>query len=228
MYNLSSWQFDEKVSNIFDTHVRQSVPGYDDIQQLVCSLSDYFVKHKGIIYDLGCSTGETIYLINNRHKNKQLQFVGIDNSQAMLNVAKVKNKENTNVTFINANIEDYDFDIKANLIISILSIQFVSISQRETLINRIYDSLDEGGAFIFVEKTFAKHSKSQDIFTQLYYDFKEINNLSSKEIRDKEKSLRGVLCPLSVEENIKLLESVGFKVDVFYKNLNFIGFFAMK
>ncbi len=228
MYGLSSWRFNNQVSEIFDNHVRQSVPGYDDIQALVCHISDHFVREHEVVYDIGCSTGETIYNINQRHADKKLRFIGIDNSIPMLEKAVKKNNNNKNMYFINSNIEKYSFDLKSNLIIAILSIQFAPLEDRESVIRKIYEALYIGGAFVYVEKTFADNSKMQDIFTQTYHDFKEEHGLSAKDIRDKDKSLRGVLVPMHVHENIQMLQQTGFTVDVFYKNLNFTGFLAIK
>ena len=60
-----SWKFDDNVALNFDEHVNQSIPHYKDIQKYVCSLSEWFLKENSTIYDLGCSTGETIKMLSN-------------------------------------------------------------------------------------------------------------------------------------------------------------------
>ena len=60
-----SWKFDNNVALNFDEHVSQSIPHYKDIQKYVCSLSEWFLKENSTIYDLGCSTGETIKMLSN-------------------------------------------------------------------------------------------------------------------------------------------------------------------
>ncbi|MDF2879462.1 MAG: hypothetical protein K0R54_19 [Clostridiaceae bacterium] len=228
MQKYSSWEFDAEISNIFDEHVRQSVPGYDQIQNLIYHLSDFYIQDSGIIFDIGCSTGETINTINRRHVTKNTKYIGIDNSASMIKKAIQKNKHNHNAHFINIPIENYEFKEKSNFIMSILTMQFIPLEQRKNVVKNIYNALFEDGAFVFVEKTYAKTSKTQEIFTQLYHDFKEEHHLSTEAIREKDKSLRGIMTPLTVEENINMLTSCGFKVDIFYKNLNFIGFLAIK
>ena len=53
--------------------------------------------------------------------------------------------------------------------------------------------------------------------------------MTDTEIIDKNVSLRGVQKCLTVEENIQLLKEVGFnKIDIFYKNFNFVGIVAIK
>lgn len=228
MYNVSGWQFDQEVTNIFDEHVRQSVPLYRQLQDIVTNLSDFFINTDYPIYDLGCSTGETISKINSRHFNKKLKFIGIDESQSMILKAKEKTQFIDNVDFINTKIEDYIFEKKSNLILSILTLQFCPINRRQDVLLDIYNTLNKGGALILVEKAYPENVESHDIFTQLYHDLKEENGLTPLEIREKDKSLRSRLTPLTLEENIKNLNEIGFKTDVFFKYLNFTGIICFK
>ncbi|WCK57709.1 methyltransferase domain-containing protein (plasmid) [Aneurinibacillus sp. Ricciae_BoGa-3] len=229
MKRIASWAFDKNVSDVFDTHVRQSVPLYDALQEVVLHLSDFFIKQNDVIYDLGCATGETIHKISHRHFDKNLRFIGIDESQAMLQKANEKNLILNNVEFIQHAIENYVFEHKSNFILSILTIQFLPIHERESVLRNVYQTLNKGGAFLFVEKTFPFETQTHDIFTKIYHDYKEEHGLSTQEIREKDKSLRGVMQSLSVQENVEILRHTGFeKVDIFFKYLNFTGFLAIK
>lgn len=228
MYKVSGWQFDDSVTDIFDDHVNQSVPLYGDIQNIVANISDFFIDTNCPIYDLGCSTGETISKINLRHFDKNLKFIGIDESLSMLNKAKEKTYLVKNINLVNSKIEDYTFKEKTNLIISILTLHFLPVGERKKVISNIYNALNEGGAFLLVEKTYPQNVQCNDIFTQLYHDFKETKGLTALEIRDKDKSLRSKLIPLSLDENIKILQDQGFKTDIFFKYLNFAGIICLK
>lgn len=228
MYKVSGWEFNEKVSEVFDEHVNQSVPLYTEIQNVVASLSDFFINSEYPIYDLGCSTGETISKINMRHYDKDLRFIGIDESASMLNKAKEKTHLVKNVTFINSKIENFVFKERANLIIAILTLQFLPIEARKKVISNIYNALNEGGALLLVEKTYPANVQCNDIFTQIYHDFKEKRGLTASEIREKDKSLRSKLTPLPLDKNIKILREQGFETDVFFKYLNFAGIICLK
>ena len=58
---------------------------------------------------------------------------------------------------------------------------------------------------------------------------KKKNKLDSVEILDKEKSLRGVLEPYTIQANIDFLKRAGFKdITPITQYLNFIGFLAIK
>ena len=54
-----NWKFTKNVSREFDQHVNQSIPEYLEMQNYIASLSQFFIKDDQIIYDLGCSTGQT-------------------------------------------------------------------------------------------------------------------------------------------------------------------------
>jgi tRNA (cmo5U34)-methyltransferase len=229
IYPLAQWQFNQDVSHVFDNHVRQSVPHYESLQQLITQLSDFFVQPNSVVYDIGCATGETIYHLNQRHKGKRATFIGIDDSESMLLKAIEKNKEHENIQFVHQAIEHFPFEHKSSLILSVLTIQFIPMEQRKQVIQSVYDSLNKGGAFFFVEKSYAERPNVQEMFTQLYHDDKEANGLTPLEIREKDKSLRGVLKSMSVSENRELLASAGFEtIEVFFKYLNFTGFIAIK
>lgn len=91
------------------------------------------------------------------------------------------------------------------------------------------EGLVEGGAFIFVEKIRAENSLFEDIWNDLYWDFKQENGLNEQQVIKKAQSLRGVLIPLSLTENLSLLSDVGFQcMDTFIKWHNFAGIIAVK
>ena len=87
-----SWVFNRNVAKLFDKHVRQSIPFYDPIQKYISSLSEWFIKDNSLVYDLGCSTGETAKNILKFNKKRKIKFryIGIDNSSQMIKLAKKK------------------------------------------------------------------------------------------------------------------------------------------
>ena len=118
---------------------------------------------------------------------------------------------------------------KSDLIIAYYTLQFIEPRYKQLLLNKIYKSLNWGGALILFEKVRANDARFQDILNSLYYDFKEENGFKSNEIFDKEKSLRGVLEPFSDAGNRGLLKRAGF-VDTIsiYKYISFKGYLCIK
>lgn len=229
----NSWKFNNKVSKHFDKHVNKSVPHYQDIQNYAVSLSEWFLKDKTRIYDLGCSTGETINKIANLKLNNYIELIGIDQSSKMLDIARKKNKKLNNkflkVAYKKADLTKIKKLKKTNLILSILTLPFLNIMQRKKLIKLIYRSLNKGGAFIFVDKIRSSNSVFEDIFNQVYYDFKLEKKFNSKQILNKSKMLRSSMNLLSLVDVNSELNEIGFKKkDIFFKWFNFIGIIAIK
>jgi tRNA (cmo5U34)-methyltransferase len=93
----------------------------------------------------------------------------------------------------------------------------------------VYDKLNEGGAFILVEKVLGNSAQIDNLFVKEYYDMKKDNGYTQEQIANKRKSLEGVLVPLTASFNEHLLHQVGFKyVDCFFRCLNFSGWIAIK
>ena len=144
----NKWNFDGEVNKYFDSHVKRSVPLYAETHKLVCSFSDYFINESSTIYDIGCSTGTLIQKIAKRHKDvKNLNLIGLDISQNMINHSKTKSKYN-NAKYFKRDITKVKFK-KSSMIISMYTIQFIPPKHRQDLINKIYDCLDLG-SWLFV------------------------------------------------------------------------------
>jgi len=206
------------------------VPLYEETQRMVTEISTFYLRKDDCFMDLGCSTGTTILKINQAiHKN--IEFIAIDDSAEMIEICK-KNLENINTNFVNQNIESLDFfDIKKplSLVTSLYCLQFLNVEYRKEIIRKIYQKLRLGGAFILVEKVRSENSFFNEMMIDLYSDMKIRNGLTPQNNIKKSKSLRGVMNPLSIDENKGLLLQAGFsKIDIFFKWHNFIGFIAEK
>ena len=221
----SSWKFDAKVAKNFKSHAEKSIPFYNLSHDIVESLSEYFVKKNSICYDLGCSQGLLLKKIFLKNKEKKPHMIGIDNSKDMISLAK---KNFNKAVYLKKNLNEIKFK-KNDFMISLYTIQFVEPKYRQALINNIYKSLNWGGAFVFFEKIRGSDSRFQDLLTFLYFDFKRKNGLKDNQILNKEISLRSVLEPYTINENISFLKRAGFKdIMPISQYLNFVGFLAIK
>lgn len=223
------WKFDEQVSQHFDSHVRKSVPLYEEVQRAVIEMSEWFVRDNSVIYDLGSSTGETISLLLQKHsRKKNVRYIGVEESLPMIELAR-KKCESESVQFLQQNIEEINEFNNVDLVLSLYTLQFLPLWKRKKVLQRIYNGLVEGGSFIFVEKIRAENSLFEDIWNDLYWDFKQENGLNEQQVIKKSQSLRGVLIPLTLSENLKLLSDTGFLcMDTFIKWHNFAGIIAVK
>lgn len=225
----ANWKFGKEVTEIFDAHVRKSVPLYDNFHNTIGDLSEWFIEEDTNVYDIGTSTGEGLNNLISHHKNKHINYIGIDNSEDMIKKAK-ENLSNKNITLINGDITNPDIEIhNASFITSILTLQFIPQRKRKQVIEKAFQGLNKGGALVIVEKVIGNNARFDEMFIELYHDFKLSNKLSEQEIFAKSRAIRGVMTPNTVQENINILQDVGFKdVDIFFKWCNFVGFIAIK
>jgi tRNA (cmo5U34)-methyltransferase len=222
------WVFNEEVSKSFDSHVRKSIPLYDEIQRVVVEMSEWFVRDGSVIYDIGSSTGETAALLYEKHKNKNIKIIGVEQSRSMLRVARKKCNV-SNVEFLHRDVTEISEFLDADFITSLFTMQFLPMKKRRRVLQKIYRDLSEGGVFVMVEKIRAENSFFEDIWLEMYWDFKRVQGLSDDMVLQKSRSLRGVLVPLTLAENINLLNTVGFSnIDTFIKWFNFAGIIATK
>lgn len=229
MYEKSAWQFDKSVAPIFDTHVRQSIPAYEWIQESVVHMTDFFCPTNGVVVDLGSGTGETLKLIQERHHTKPLSLIGVDASREMIREAIKKTNGSPVFQWVPESLERFEFPDKVDVVISTLTLQFLEPEERQAVVNRAYQSLKKGGVFLFTEKVFPESGRIQDIFNQIYHDQKESAGLSPDEIRRKDASIRGVMRPFTMKENEEMLKTAGFQQsELFMKHFHFTGFLAVK
>ena len=223
MYNPYKWEFNKEVAECFDRHVKQSVFKYDDFHNNIIKISNFFITNNTNILDVGTSTGE---LLMKLPYNDTCRYIGIDTQEAMINKAQEKLEDKYELQV--GDILDYKIT-NCSFIVMMLVLQFIKEKDKQTALQNIYNSLNKGGAFVLVDKVKTSVLDIHDMYNDLYYDFKRENGLTDTEIIDKNVSLRGVQKCLTVEENIQLLKEVGFnKIDIFYKNFNFVGIVAIK
>lgn len=229
----ANWKFSGNVVKEFESHVSKSVPIYNRGHELIIKLSDFFIKNESLVYDIGCSTGKLLIDLIKHNKNKdKSKFIGLDLENDMIKFAKEnqkKNKiENSKLKFFNEDAVTFEYQ-KNDFIISYFTIQFIHPKHRQGLINKIYESLEWGGAFLFFEKVRYSDARFQDIFTTLYNDYKLEMGYSHEEILNKTRSLKGVMEPFSTNGNLDMLKRAGFQdITTIVKDICFQGFLAIK
>ena len=225
----AQWTFDGKVADTFVDHVRQSVPFYDAGHELIESISDYFVRDDSVSYEIGTSTGQLLRRLAEHHAHKPgVRWIGIDAVEPMVAKARAHCAGLPNVELFAADAVTFDYE-KADFFVAYYCVQFIQPRHRQELINRIYDRLHWGGAFVMFEKVRGPDARFQDMSVAIYNDFKARNGFTADEILNKTASLKGVLEPFSTEGNLGLLRRAGF-TDIMsvMKWVSFEGFLAIK
>ncbi|WP_200762339.1 carboxy-S-adenosyl-L-methionine synthase CmoA [Nitrosophilus alvini] len=222
------FEFDEEVASVFDDMISRSVPFYKDVLDLVSDLAVKNSESGDVVYDLGCSTGNTLLEIN-RKTPHTLTLVGIDNSVPMIERARKKAAAyGADIEFVVEDILKYDYK-KSKVFLSNYTLQFVRPLKRTELVKKIYESLEDEGIFIFSEKVISEDKKLNKQLIDKYYEFKKRQGYSEFEIMQKREALENVLVPFSEEENRHMIKSAGFRYfETIFRWANFATFFARK
>lgn len=232
-FNLEGFVFDARVTQVFDDMVSRSVPGYATIQLLVADLANRF-ENGAPIYDLGCSTGNTLMAIIKRAKTKGLKLVGMDSSPDMLKLCRSKLKdisndhslilENRDIT----GLKELPYG-KAGVIILNLVLQFIRPLHRKKILSFLHDNLLPGGCLILVEKTIQENEFFNNLFISYYHEYKKEMGYTDMEISNKREALENKLIPFYSTENLNAFKESGFEtVTTFFQWMNFQGYIGVK
>lgn len=225
----SNWTFSGNVADSFVDHISKSVPMYREGHDLVVHLSDFFCHDDSLCYELGTSTGELLGKLAARtaHK-KNVRWVGFDVEPEMVEKARAHCAPHKNAEVLCEDILSHEFS-KTDMIVSYYCIQFVQPRFRQQLFDKIYQSLNWGGAFVMFEKVRGPDARFQDIATQMYTEYKLAQGYDEAEIVNKARSLKSILEPFSTQGNIEMMKRAGFTdITTIFKHICFEGFLAIK
>lgn len=223
------WNFSSDVVEWFPDHISRSVPLYRNGHELISLLTDEFVKTNDIVYEIGCATGELLATVADMSpRARSASWIGVDNSAKMCEAARETCKHLPNVHIIEAAAEDYKYE-KCSMAIDYLSLQFISISERCKVIEKLYENLEFDGCFFSYVKTYMRSAKMQSIAERSLERFKVSRGLTADEILTKAHSISGVLHSVGSDEYIKALHEIGFsEVELVFGQFGFQGFLGLK
>lgn len=194
----------------FDGHINSSIPNYTELRDMVVSLSHHLVPDGGVVTDIGCSTGAVIEKIKSKVPN--IICYGVDTAKNLFPVE-------SDVSFLEEDLRIWT--PKADLVISMFTLQFLPLEDRVSLLGRI-KHLNPNALIIVTEKVYMEEGKTQEMFTFSYYDYKS-KSFTAQELLDKQKAIRTIMKPMTEKENIRMFEDCGYKVTRFWQSFQFVG-----
>ena len=107
----------DEFSRYYDTFVANHVPDHIFWTKAVKNIYSDIIRRTFIstdnscttIVELGCGTGENLIYFRNYFQNKNIKFIGIDHSRAMLRQAKKKliNQSNDQIEFLDGSLTNF-------------------------------------------------------------------------------------------------------------------------
>lgn len=229
-----SWEFNDEVAARFEDMLARSIPNYDDMRRAVtdsaCWLLDRWGKG-GKVIDVGCSRGTALRPIVDRI-GVRANYWGLELSEPMVKAARQEFSGWESIL----SIREHDLrnglpdDIPpVQVVLSVLTLQFVPIEYRMRLLGDIYRKLSVGGGLVLVEKVLAPSPLLQEMEADLYHGMKRGQGYSQEAIERKALALEGRLVPVTAYFNEQMLEGAGFRhVDCIWAWANFRGWVALK
>lgn len=227
----AEFAFDSRVAEVFDDMLNRSIPCYRQVIDMSISLLNRFCRNGDIIYDLGCSTGITLIEIARKLALQDLNFIGIDSSQAMVDKARLKLEmfsSSYDISCHRQNIAEVELKQCGAVLIN-YTLQFLTPDTRAVLLKKVYQALRPGGILILTEKITSPHSDIKKNYEDIYLEFKKEQGYSDTEIARKRKALENVLIPFTIRDNVLIMEKSGFThVESFFQWFNFAAFLGLK
>lgn len=218
------WKFDGMVAGVFDDMLSRSIPDYAGMRRLVSDIGMRFLPKDGTLLDLGCSLGGSFAPF----VGKCTRIVGVEASRPMAEEAGKRHKGEPGVEILEQDFVREFPDVPADLVLSVLTLQFTPIEHRQRILSDVRSHVRHGGAFILVEKVLGCDLRMDALFTDVYYGMKAGNAYTQEQIASKRKSLEGVLVPVQASWNEQLLRGAGFTtVECFWRSLQFCAWLAL-
>lgn len=227
--------FDDRVASVFNDMISRSVPGYQQILEMLPTLTRQFQKEQANYYDLGCSLGAGMVAMSEGLKEVNATLIGVDNSNAMITQARSNLRaidQHLNPTIkwnvLEQDLVNLSID-NAAMVLMNFTLQFIPLEFRDTLIEKIHHGLNAGGAFILSEKIKFDDQETNLKLIEIHHQYKADQGYSQLEISQKRDAIENVLIPETLERHTQRLQNAGFKVITpWVQNLQFISILAIK
>ncbi|MYC61141.1 MAG: carboxy-S-adenosyl-L-methionine synthase CmoA [Gammaproteobacteria bacterium] len=222
--------FDEKVATVFEDMIHRSVPGYTTIIAMTARLGEKYFRPGSRIFDLGCSLGAASFAIARRMQGRPCEIIAVDNSRPMLD-----GLEERLAALGGGPVQCRQEDIRdcavenASVVILNFTLQFIPPADRAQLLRRIHDGMTPGGILILSEKIVLDDARLNDLYIEMYHQFKREMGYSEMEISRKRDALERVLLPETLATHKSRLTAAGFEsAEQWFQCFNFASMVACK
>ena len=186
-----SWTFETTdIAKGFDQHVREQLPWYELATNAISHVARHYIPQNGLVYDIGCSTGNIGCSIQETLKTRNAKLIGIEPAESMRPLYRAPGE------FICAKAENYNYE-PFDLATLFLCLMFVEPAERRVFLDDLYFNCKPGGAIIIFDKLEPANGYISTIMYRLTLAGKFSAGVSSDEIIQKELSLAGVQRPIS-------------------------------
>jgi tRNA (cmo5U34)-methyltransferase len=214
----------------YDEEIRSILPYYDSFHQETINLIKAMNAKPAIWLDTGCGTGT---LVERALKHfPETEFVLADPSAEMLEETRKKLSGSDRVTFLKPNsTQDLSTKIigRPDVITAIQSHHYLSKEDRIKFTKVCYDLLNEGGIYVTFENIRPMTKIGVEIGKRNWKSFQCLKGRDLETVENHIKRFDTMFFPITVEEHLSLMKSVGFNaVELLWYSCMQAGFYCVK
>lgn len=227
------FEFNESVARVFPDMLRRSIPGYGASIEAIGWLAARYARPNTRCYDLGCSLGAAAEAMRDNVSQPGVSILAVDNAPAMVErcrqqLAAEPEQGRPPVTVVAADVREVEIS-NASMVVMNYTLQFLPLSEREAMMQKISQGMNEGGLFVLSEKVVDGDDSVEALVVDLHHEYKRRNAYSDLEISRKRAALENVLIPESIETHRQRLNKAGFRhVGVLLRYFNFVSLVAIR
>lgn len=175
----------------FDDHVREQLPWYDQATGVAASFVRAFLPKGGRVVDVGAATGNIGRAIAGLLVERDAVLWAIEPSDHL-------DYDGPGV-IMRSDVLDLNFE-KPDVIVCFLTLMFVPVEARPSLLFRMREAVRRGGAVIVFDKFVGRPGYLGTAMARLTLEGKAAAGVDGADMLAKELSLSGVQRPLMFEE----------------------------
>jgi len=223
-------EFNSTLANEYEKGIRRTLPSYDAMLRLTKTFYQAALQENASLLVVGSGSGNEILQL--AEQRPHWSFVGIDPSEAMLEIAKNRLQPLTNDisllqgTILTASIPTKKFDAAS----CVLVLHFIeSYEEKLATLQGIASHLKTGAPFVLV----SKYGQLNSVETELQFDlwrayWQQHTKISAADLANMEQSIRS-LSFMGEEDIVALLQQAGFtQPSRFFATTLFAGWICYK
>ena len=218
----------EEEAKEFDEIIRRLIPYYEQMIEAMIDVIPFEENQVIDVIDLGAGTGSIARAVKERFPNARITC--LDFSSKMLEMAKVKLKPYSDISYILANFYQYQFDKKYDVVISSLALHhIVEDDDKRNFYKSIYDALKKQGVFYNLDVVLGSNEYLQSIYMNKWIEFmnknckkEEVENIWLPKYYEEDS-------PSTLMKHLEWLNNIGYReVDVILKYYNYSVYGGIK
>jgi len=221
--------YDHYETKKYDDDIVRSIPGHEELHRHIDQIiqRDYISREKTKVLELGVGTGLTAERILRQIPNAE--YTAVDFSEQMLAGAR-RRLSQYKIKFVNGDYSQIELPTNNDLVVSVVGIHHQETdADKKSLFQRIYDSLNETGAFIFGDLVTYRNSEEATLNEARHFHHLVENAQNEESLREwvHHHKFLNKLAPL--EDQVEWLRGVGFReVTAVYQKFNTALIYARK